>query len=69
MTKRLTHEDLLQLMTKQARLCVSLYMPAHRSLPEVAQDPIRFKNLRENVKLSAGDFKFVKRPGVEIIDR
>ena len=30
---------------------------------------IRFKNLRENVNLSAGDFKFVKRPGVEIIDR
>lgn len=75
MTKRLTHEDLLQLMTKQARWCVSVYMPTHRSLPEVAQDPIRFKNLlKEAAKeceakgLSQPDREALLKPAQSLLD-
>lgn len=42
---QITKDDLKELMKKQNGLCVSLFMPAHRALPETRQDPIRFKNL------------------------
>lgn len=41
----LTKDDLKTLMQRREGWCVSLYMPAHRTVPEALQDPIRFKNL------------------------
>lgn len=49
-TKRLTSELLQELLSIKAEPCISLYMPTHRSHPDNAQDPIRFKNLLKNVK-------------------
>jgi hypothetical protein len=41
----LTYDTLKSLHEATEGPCVSLYQPAHRSMPEVQQDPIRFKNL------------------------
>jgi Bacterial archaeo-eukaryotic release factor family 7 len=38
-------DDFKTLMKHRQGGCVSLYMPAHRLVPEAVQDPIRFKNL------------------------
>ena len=41
----LTRAELEQLMRKEQQWCVSIYMPTHRTGPEIQQDPIRLKNL------------------------
>ncbi len=41
----LTKDALKTLMQRVEKWCVSLYMPAHRTMPETLQDPIRFRNL------------------------
>lgn len=41
----LTRNDLKVLMEKQDGLCVSIFMPTHRTWPETQQEPIRLKNL------------------------
>jgi len=41
----LTYDTLKSLHEAKEGPCVSLYQPAHRAMPEVQQDPIRFKNL------------------------
>lgn len=38
-------EELGTLLRAQGSPCVSIYMPSHRSGPEIRQDPIRLKNL------------------------
>lgn len=40
-----TRDDLRTLMERQRGWCVSLYMPAYRTVPDTLQDPIRFRNL------------------------
>ncbi len=42
---KLNSHELVGLYQKQAGPCLSLYQTTHRSHPEKAQDPIRFKNL------------------------
>jgi hypothetical protein len=41
----LTRAELEQLMLKEQPLCVSIYLPTHRTGVETQQDPIRLKNL------------------------
>lgn len=40
-----TRKDIEELMNPEEGLCVSLYMPTHRTGPDVRQDPILLKNL------------------------
>lgn len=59
----LTKELIQELLAVNQALCLSLYMPIHRSHPENLQDPIRFKNLLKQLeeslsqKYSAGEVK------------
>jgi hypothetical protein len=46
----LTRDDLRTLVRKHNGLCVSIYMPTHRTGREVQQDPIRLKNLIGNAQ-------------------
>ncbi len=41
----LTKELIIELQAEKHKVCLSLYMPTHRSHPENLQDPIRYKNL------------------------
>ena len=41
----LSKDDLKALVKKRKDLCISLYMPTHRSGVETQQNQIRFKNL------------------------
>ena len=41
----LKRDDWKLLLEKPPGTCVSLFMPTHRSGPEVQQDPVRLKNL------------------------
>lgn len=41
----LGRDELKALMTPSTGMCVSLYMPTHRTWEDTRQDPIRFKNL------------------------
>ena len=41
----LSRQQLHELMTVRAEVCVSVYLPTHRGGAEVQQDPIRLKNL------------------------
>jgi hypothetical protein len=41
----LNHEELRALLQDTSAWCLSLYLPTHRTGPEMRQDPIRFKNL------------------------
>ena len=41
----LTRAELEQLMSKEKQVCVSIYLPTHRTGTDAQQDPIRLKNL------------------------
>lgn len=41
----LKQEDLRALLNQTGQWCLSIYLPTHRTGPEMRQDPIRFKNL------------------------
>ena len=41
----LTRAELEQLMSKEQQVCVSIYLPTHRTGTDAQQDPIRLKNL------------------------
>ncbi|BAY97245.1 hypothetical protein NIES37_11830 [Tolypothrix tenuis PCC 7101] len=41
----ISREEIKPLLEQPKGNCVSIYMPAHPAVPEVRQDPIRFKNL------------------------
>lgn len=45
-------QDFQQLLEKQEGPCLSLYQATHRSHPENAQDPIRYKNLVKQLEQS-----------------
>lgn len=50
--KTLTQELINELQSVTEAPCISLYMPTHRIHPEIAQDPIRYKNLVKQVEES-----------------
>lgn len=50
--KQLNTQDLVHLIEKKEKLCLSLYQATHRSHPENIQDPIRFKNLVKHLEQS-----------------
>jgi hypothetical protein len=45
-----TRDDLRDLLQAQPGLCVSLFMPTHRSGQRMRQDPIRYKNLLDQAE-------------------
>lgn len=49
---QLTMQDFQLLLEKQEGPCLSLYQATHRSHPENAQDPIRYKNLVKQLEAS-----------------
>ena len=55
----LKREDVKKLLAKSGDLCVSIYMPTHRTGREQQQDPIRLKNLltRAEEELKAYDMR------------
>jgi hypothetical protein len=51
------NKDLIrELLSTDQLVCISLYMPTHRSHPENQQDPIRFKNLLRQIQESLLEF-------------
>jgi len=50
--KTLTKELIRELQSEEHKVCLSLFMPTHRSHPENLQDPIRFKNLVKQLEES-----------------
>ncbi|MBW6492319.1 MAG: hypothetical protein K0B15_14140 [Lentimicrobium sp.] len=48
----LTKELIRELQSEQHKVCLSLYMPTHRSHPENLQDPVRYKNLLKQLEES-----------------
>ncbi|ERM81742.1 hypothetical protein P872_19340 [Rhodonellum psychrophilum GCM71 = DSM 17998] len=50
--KLLTEKLIQELLNVNEELCLSLYMPTHRSHPENLQDPIRFNNLIKELEKS-----------------
>lgn len=49
---QLNPQDFQKLLEKQEGPCLSLYQSTHRSHPENAQDPIRYKNLVKQLEVS-----------------
>ncbi len=52
MIQLITPDILSELLSGSEVPCLSLYVPTHRSHPENLQDPIRFKNLVEQLEES-----------------
>lgn len=55
----LTIDDIRELIEKQERWCVSIYLPTHRAGKETGQDSIRLKNLLSEAgqRLAAGGYR------------
>jgi hypothetical protein len=51
-TDRLDQNALSELLSSEARPCLSVYMPTHRRHPENQQDPIRFRQLLKELTAS-----------------
>lgn len=47
--ENINKELIKELLSADHEVCISLYMPTHRSHPENRQDPIRFKNLLRQI--------------------
>jgi hypothetical protein len=61
-----------ELLSVNARVCISLYMPTHRTHPDNLQDPILFKNLVKKLEqsllqqYSASEATILLKPFVEL---
>ncbi len=64
----LNRDELRQLIEYQTPPCLSLYQPTHRSYPDNAQDPIRFRNQLRQLKTSANQH-FAMRDVAPLLDR
>lgn len=60
----LTRDDIRELIEKQARWCVSIYLPTHRAGKETREDSIRLGNLLKEAeqRLAAGGYR---RPEIQ----
>ncbi len=52
MMRQITTGQLTKFLTVHQPPCISLYLPTHRSHPENQQDPIRYRNLLKQTKVS-----------------
>jgi hypothetical protein len=52
MMRQITTGRLTKFLTVHQPPCISLYLPTHRSHPENQQDPIRYRNLLKQTKVS-----------------
>ena len=50
--RQITNDHLTALLTEQQPPCISLYQPTHRHHPENQQDPIRYRNLLQELETS-----------------
>lgn len=50
MSERISRNTLNELIKMEKQICLSLYMPTHRSFPEREQDPIRYKNMLRELR-------------------
>lgn len=50
MNDPITRDTLTDLVKLDEQICLSVYMPTHRSVPEREQDPIRYKNLLRELR-------------------
>jgi len=70
----LTNDMMPELLSVNERICISLYMPTHRTHPDNLQDPILFKNLVKQVEqsllqqYSASEAMVLLQPFVELAD-
>jgi len=68
----LTNNMMPELLSVNARVCISLYMPTHRTHPDNLQDPILFKNLVKKLEqsllqqYSASEATILLKPFVEL---
>lgn len=68
-------DQLLSLLEQGESPAVTISMPTHRSMPEAAQDPIRFKNLLgeaatklESLEISVDDADAILEPGRALLE-
>lgn len=50
MNEPITRDTLTDLVKLDEQICLSVYMPTHRTVPERSQDPIRYKNLLRELR-------------------
>ena len=50
MNEPITRDTLTELVKLDEQICLSVYMPTHRTVPERSQDPIRYKNLLRELR-------------------
>lgn len=50
MSEPITRDTLTELVKLDEQICLSVYMPTHRTVPERSQDPIRYKNLLRELR-------------------
>lgn len=50
MSDQLTQTTFSELLTLEPQPCLSLYMPTHRTFPDREQDPIRYRNLLDQLR-------------------
>ncbi len=50
MSEPITRDTLTDLVKLEEQICLSVYMPTHRTVPERDQDPIRYKNLLRELR-------------------
>ena len=54
MSEPITRDTLTDLVKLEEQICLSVYMPTHRTVPERDQDPIRYKNLLRELRAKLG---------------
>jgi len=65
---QITAERLSRLLAAHEPLCISLYLPTHRRLPENKQDPILYRNLLAEMESSLSE-KYPVRQVREIMEK
>lgn len=66
--RQITREQVTKALVEQTPPCISLYMPTNRRHPENQQDPIRYKNLLQEIESTLSQMH-LERAGEGVMDK
>jgi len=69
----ITKKDLKELISKEGDLCISIFMPTYKTVPDTRQNPIRFSNLLkeaerllDEVEIAATEKEQLQKPLINL---
>jgi hypothetical protein len=64
----ITKKDLKELISREGDLCISIFMPTYKTVPDTRQNPIRFRNLVKEAERSLSERKIAATEKMQLLE-